>query len=236
MAEIYLVRHGQASFGAADYDQLSALGENQSRLLGDWLQSCNQRPDRVLHGRLRRQRQTAAACLDWLAPAGLAPAAAWCEWAEFDEFDHQEVLTVYQPQFASPAAVRHFLAHSPEPRQAFQRHFEAAMQRWLSGVYDADYSESWPAFRARCERGLQRLQQDCAAARSQWVFTSGGCIAAVLQSLLGLSNAGVIALNNQLVNSGVTRLLAQPGRISVSYINSFSHLEAAGQADWVTYR
>ena len=37
MSELYLVRHAQASFGAANYDQLSDLGHQQSRWLGDHL-------------------------------------------------------------------------------------------------------------------------------------------------------------------------------------------------------
>lgn len=32
MSAVLLVRHGQASFGAADYDQLSPEGEEQSRI------------------------------------------------------------------------------------------------------------------------------------------------------------------------------------------------------------
>ena len=37
MSAIHLIRHGQASFGADDYDLLSALGERQARLLGESL-------------------------------------------------------------------------------------------------------------------------------------------------------------------------------------------------------
>ena len=36
MGTLYLVRHGQASFGAADYDQLSELGRRQSVRLGEY--------------------------------------------------------------------------------------------------------------------------------------------------------------------------------------------------------
>ena len=37
MGTLYLVRHGQASFGADDYDQLSDLGRRQSVRLGQYL-------------------------------------------------------------------------------------------------------------------------------------------------------------------------------------------------------
>lgn len=33
MATIYLIRHGQASFGAENYDKLSPLGERQASIL-----------------------------------------------------------------------------------------------------------------------------------------------------------------------------------------------------------
>jgi len=36
MGTLYLVRHGQASFGAADYDNLSELGHKQSARLGEY--------------------------------------------------------------------------------------------------------------------------------------------------------------------------------------------------------
>jgi broad specificity phosphatase PhoE len=36
MGNIYLVRHGQASFGAENYDQLSTLGQQQSQRLGEY--------------------------------------------------------------------------------------------------------------------------------------------------------------------------------------------------------
>ena len=36
MGTLYLVRHGQASFGADDYDQLSELGHKQSVRLGEY--------------------------------------------------------------------------------------------------------------------------------------------------------------------------------------------------------
>ena len=36
MGTLYLVRHGQASFGAADYDNLSELGHRQAVRLGEY--------------------------------------------------------------------------------------------------------------------------------------------------------------------------------------------------------
>ena len=61
MGLILLVRHGQASWGAADYDQLSPLGEKQGEVLGSWLAKAGVRPTRLVGGTMRRHRQTAEA-------------------------------------------------------------------------------------------------------------------------------------------------------------------------------
>ena len=68
MGTLYLVRHGQASFGAADYDQLSELGQRQAERLGAYWAERGQGFDAVLMGSLKRHAQT------W---AGIARAPGW---------------------------------------------------------------------------------------------------------------------------------------------------------------
>jgi broad specificity phosphatase PhoE len=58
MPAIYLIRHGQASFGKADYDQLSERGIQQAQLLGKFWRSCAS-VDRLYLGDLLRHSQTA---------------------------------------------------------------------------------------------------------------------------------------------------------------------------------
>ena len=68
MGLVLLVRHGQASFGADDYDVLSETGVEQSRFLGRALAAQGVAPRAVVHGAMRRQRDTA---LRWSRlPAG----------------------------------------------------------------------------------------------------------------------------------------------------------------------
>ena len=59
MATIYLIRHGQASFGAADYDKLSELGCRQAQVTGEYLRDNKIHFDAVYSGSLLRQRETA---------------------------------------------------------------------------------------------------------------------------------------------------------------------------------
>ena len=63
MGAIHLVRHGQASFGSGDYDRLSETGHLQARLAGEDMAARGLRPDVIIHGGLRRQRETAEGIL-----------------------------------------------------------------------------------------------------------------------------------------------------------------------------
>lgn len=235
MGQILLVRHGQASFGSADYDRLSELGFEQARALGAWFAQTGQRFTRVASGSMLRQRQTADACMGEL-DAGLRPEGEWLVDPCFNEYDHREVLVRHRPEFGDPAQVRAFLDASSNPRATFQDVFAAAMSRWMSGRYDAEYAETWPVFRRRCGEALERLMQDAGRGESVAVFTSGGVIAALCQHLLDMSDRATARLSWGLVNSGVTRILFQPGQASLSYLNNHAHLERLGQPHTVTFR
>jgi len=236
VGQIYLVRHGQASFGAADYDQLSAHGVEQSRMLGAWFAACKQGFGQVVTGSLRRHRQTAEACL-----AALPGAPARAEWREdrgFDEYDHVEVLQKHAPRMSDPIAAKDALGREADAKKAFQRIFAQAMERWMGGRHDADYRESWPQFRARCVAGLRRAVEAAGASQSIVVFTSGGPIAAICQELLGFPDARAADVNFSLANSSVTKLLysGKDGRVGLQSLNNFAHLEQTGEARVITYR
>lgn len=240
MGQILLVRHGQASFGSANYDQLSELGMEQARVLGEWFAKSKQQFHRVVTGDLRRHRQTADACIGRMPELKLA-AADWHTDPGFNEYDHHDIMVRYRPDFKDPAEVKRFLASSPKAKYAFQEIFEAAMARWMDGQHDAEYRESWPAFRARCVGALQRVIDSADKSQSIVVFTSGGTIATLCQHVLGLKDRQVPELNWSLVNGAVTKLLYRsggdrPARVTLSYLNNYAHLEWLGQSHTITYR
>ncbi len=70
MAELFLVRHGQASFGTDDYDRLSAAGEQQSVWLGEYFAQQALTFDRVICGTLNRHAQTVDAILRGMGREG----------------------------------------------------------------------------------------------------------------------------------------------------------------------
>src|SRR4051812_28359591 len=90
MGVVLLVRHGQASFGAEEYDVLSPAGWEQGRLLGEWLGARGVVPKAVVQGGMRRHRETGEAmskAARWTIEVGTDP--GW------DEFDHLAVVAAY---------------------------------------------------------------------------------------------------------------------------------------------
>jgi broad specificity phosphatase PhoE len=235
MGQILLVRHAQASFGSADYDRLSDLGIEQAQLLGAWIARRATRVDLTVSGSLRRHRDTAEACCAVL-PTALKPPLACRSEPDFDEYDADEIVARHRPEFADLMTLQRYLAQGDRPGLAFHELFCAAMMRWMQGGHDAEYRESWKCFRGRCISALNRFIAEVGPSRTGIVFTSGGPITAICQSLLELPDHRALDLNLALANGGVTGLLYQPGRVSVSYINSFAYLEQTGDARLITYR
>src|ERR1700744_1973221 len=164
MRELLLIRHGQASFHAEDYDRLSTVGEHQSRELGLWLASCGQVPDLVAIGPRIRHRDTAALCL---GATGVDAEPLLLD--GLDEGDHNELLARQRPDLAGAGELRRALKQESDPKRAFQALFMAALDRWTGGRHDADYSTTWPEFHARVLDALAQLQRQPAS--SIWAFT-----------------------------------------------------------------
>ncbi|HQR05572.1 MAG TPA: histidine phosphatase family protein [Gemmatales bacterium] len=233
MSNLYLVRHGQASFGSRDYDQLSPLGVTQSELLGQWLAGTGLKPGRVIIGTLRRHRQTADACLNkWLTVDDtlLTP----IEDGAFNEFDHKEVLLRCHAEFAEPGYLERFLTGQADGRRAFQKVFAESVERWVAGQHPGDYVESWPEFRDRSVSGLMRAAET-APNSDVWIFTSGGPIAAITQHVLGVSDAKVLDLNWSVLNASVSQFTHRR-RTALKQFNNVAHLTLPGRSELFTYR
>lgn len=241
---IHLIRHGQAAFGAADYDELSERGREQSRLLGAALASLAGEGDVAICGGMRRHRQTAEECLRAMCEAqgsrSLLPISSdhAGQSARIDtrwnEFDHAQIIARHAPDYADHDHLVAHLSAQPDPRRAFQSLFAAAMARWCSGDFDADYDETWTAFQNRCMAAMHAAAEAADGAANVWVFTSGGAIAAVVQQLLDVSDAQAMRLSWTLVNTGVTQLHLARGGVRLSTFNGHAHLY--GRDGLITYR
>lgn len=229
MRELLLIRHGQASFHAEDYDQLSSLGEQQSTLLGEWFTECGLRPDLVAMGPRVRHRDTAIPCLR-AAGVDAQPVVM----PGLDEVDHLELLARLQPELAAPGALRDAMKREADPFRSFQQLFVDALDRWTGGKHDADYTQSWEGFRQRVLDALRQLTES--DARTTWAFTSGGPIAVIASALLQAHPSKAFELSWSLVNTGVTRLrLGSRGPGLMTY-NAWPHLERMRDEQLVTLR
>ncbi|RYY80162.1 MAG: histidine phosphatase family protein [Moraxellaceae bacterium] len=223
MALITLIRHGQASFGAANYDQLSPKGFVQSRQLGELFAQQQQQFDRVYMGAMVRHQQTAETCLQ----------AAGCTLksvvhAGFNEFDHEQVLMkLDSTRYPTREALMQAIAATEHPKKTLGKLFGAAMQRWQCGEYDCDYTETWQQFQARSLAALNDIVAQSVGQHSV-VFSSGGVISVIVQALMGLSDQATFALNWSLVNCGMTQIRTDGRKHSVLSINEHNHFR--GQA------
>ena len=97
MTTIYLIRHGQASFGAESYDKLSPNGELQAQVLGRYFDNILKEAPYVVAGSMQRHQQTATLALTECFPeADVVTDNAW------NEFNHQQVFAQYEPRFNEP--------------------------------------------------------------------------------------------------------------------------------------
>jgi broad specificity phosphatase PhoE len=229
MAVVLLVRHGQASFGAADYDALSPTGEEQARIIGRRLAALP-RVDRVVHGTMRRQRDTAT-----LLAEALPTAPRWSTDAGWDEYDHEALLRAAAPTPAEQEALGRAVAAAPDPRRAFQEQFDRALARWTGGRDDDDYPEHFGAFADRVAAAVERLVGDLDRSETAVVATSGGVIAAVAAAHLGLDARRWAALNRVIVNTSVTKLVTGRSGVTLLSLNDHAHLEALDRR-LLTYR
>ncbi|WP_416307842.1 histidine phosphatase family protein [Neptunicella sp. SCSIO 80796] len=225
MTSIYLIRHGQASFDAAEYDELSALGIKQAKRLGEGLQQRLASVDKVIHGGMRRHVQTMQYCMSEFVQLKFDQLAD----DNWREYDHQQILLRHNPHFASAEQMKNYLAEFDHPALVFQQEFEMAINRWISGEHDADYSESWPQFVRRIKQALANTLVAAKGKKRVLVFTSGGPIALVSQQLLGIEAKNMLRLNWTLNNCGVTKLFVSRNGLVLSSLNEHSLFEGEYQ-------
>ncbi|NBM17285.1 histidine phosphatase family protein [Streptomyces sp. GC420] len=207
MPLICLVRHGQASFGAKDYDVLSDLGREQATAVGRELARRGLRNPHLVSGTLIRQRDTARLLAD---AAGFSERLH--EDSRWNEFDHLALMERY-PEPALTGAVA--------DSRAVQDVLDRALRAWME---DTDKSGAgWAAFAEGAATALTELSATLGKGRDAVVVTSGGVLAALCGTLLSLPPAGVVALNRVIVNASVTTLVSGASGTSLLTFNDHAH-------------
>jgi len=225
MPTVLLVRHGQASFGAADYDVLSELGRDQADIVAASLAERGYRPARLLSGTLRRQQETAAAFRAFGAP-DLEVEPRW------DEFNTDDVLTHHSD---SALRLQSDGAGETLTNRGFQAALEPALAEWVAHAERSPTSQTWPQFSGAGAAALDDLATELGTGETAVIVTSGGAIAAVVGALLGAPAEVFAALNRTLVNAGITKIAIGSTGTNVLSVNDHSHLELVDR-ELVTYR
>ena len=228
MGTLYLVRHGQASFGAADYDKLSELGQKQSARLGDYFGQKGLRFDAVLTGTLRRQMQTCTAILEGMESRFTAgpPQGATLQWPGLNEFDSEAVI----------AAVYPHKLEKPDTPELYRHHFRLlrdGLTQWMNGVVSPKGMPSYREFRLGVTSALDHIRKNYES--NVLIVSSGGPIATAVGHVLGTTPETTIELNMRIRNSAVTEFAFNPKRHTLVTFNTLPHLEHADHASWITH-
>jgi broad specificity phosphatase PhoE len=239
MGRVFLVRHAQASFLESNYDKLSATGETQARILGEYWARHKIVFDRVCTGPRVRHRDTEKAVRETYGKHGLAyPETVALD--EFDEFQGDVVLEKSLAQLSETnsrirdleAAVK--TANSPpQRRRNFQKLFDAVVTMWVNGELAVDGVESWEAFIARVNRGLSKFLSTANKSETCAIFTSGGPVAVSVQRALRLSPQDTLQVAWMPRNCSYSEFLFSADRFTLSTFNSFQHLD---DPSLLTYR
>jgi broad specificity phosphatase PhoE len=207
-----LVRHGQASFGADDYDQLSELGARQCRLLGDYWRARGQRFDAVLTGSLKRHAQSLAAIAEGL---GGAPAPLVCE--GLNEYDSEAVIRAIHP---APL-------EKPRDAEMVKQHFRLLRQGLLAWMRAETAPVGMPShaeFAAGVAGALAHVRAHCAG--EVLIVSSGGPIATAVAQVLGAPPETGIELNLRIRNSAVSEMVFNARQLTLQSFNNVPHLDA----------
>ena len=212
--ELWLVRHGQASFASDDYDRLTDLGWQQARWLGKHLAAMEIGFDRIASGTLRRQRETAEAISDELR---IAPEVV----PGLEEYSAHTLLQKAGYKDRDPSVSR---------REHFQR-LRGLLLDWSDGK--AESNETWGEFR---ERVMGAVGELTGSGRGRVLAAaSGGSIAMALTTILRLPADQMIEFNLQIRNTGISRLVFTGSRTYFNMFNAIPHIERPDRRHAETY-
>jgi broad specificity phosphatase PhoE len=235
MASIYLIRHGQASFGAENYDELSPLGRLQATLTGEYLARTGVTFDAAYSGTLERQKDTGA-----LALAAQSEAVPLLEDSRLDEVRNDEHLEYLLPKILETRPdIKAVVDQGLDSSKRFQKVIEAVFNYWVSPECDEPAIQSWAEYSEGVHSMLRDIIKTQGGGKTVGVFTSGGTIAALTAAVLKLPGSATYQFYEPVFNCSVTQLFYSADRVSLSYFNDCSFLRELSVSrgeKLVTYR
>lgn len=228
MGVIYLVRHGQASIGRTNYDQLSDTGKQQSEILGREMRRRIEDINLIHTGTMQRHKQT----LEHFNSAfrNIADVSVHREW---DEYDHVDIIQQFNPRYRMRWYMIADMFRKFNPRRDFELMFDQAMDRWIKGDFEDDYAESWHDFRKRTVIAFNKVRESLGESGNAVVITSGGVISSIILHLLDLPDEYFMKFNKKIVNASVTKVITNHKSVFLSTLNDHGAFE--GDRKLITY-
>jgi broad specificity phosphatase PhoE len=221
---LYLIRHGQASYGEPDYDRLSPRGVEQALAIGRWAARANL--GTLYTGPMRRQRQTAEYARE--AAAGALPVAH--EMAELAEYPAFEMLQHMVPRLVAEDPRFAELTSAPTPR-LLDDAFHAVLTRWSRNEWTTDGVEGVDAFVGRIRNGLDRVLRAAGSGARLACVTSAGPIGVAVGLVFGVPAERMVRTSIVVRNASITELRFrgrdfdwQPDQLSLVTFNLTAHL------------
>ena len=221
MGTLYLVRHGQASFGADDYDVLSDMGYRQAVRLGEWFKYKGIGFETAFTGTLQRQISTFAGINE-----GMGSSLGATRWTGLNEYDSDAVISAIHPHKLEKAT-------TPEMYRAHFRLLKDGLKQWMDGVVSPRGMPEYTDFVAGVTSLLDHVRTSFEG--NVLVVSSGGPISTAVGHVLGTSPETTIELTLRIRNASVTEFAFTPKRHMLVTYNTLPHLDAPEHAEWITY-
>jgi len=238
MALLYLIRHGQASFGEKNYDLLSDTGIEQSRALGDFFLQSDIKFDSVYSGSMERQIDTAKYSLK---EKGLFDGDININ-EGLNEYDHMALLNIAIPYFKENFSdFPEDLSKLASDRKKFQFFFSIMVEKWIEGVFSDSGLLSYEEYSKQVISSLENIIINENSKKKVALFTSGGVISVVCGYALGLSPFQAVQIGWGINNCSISSFMSGQNKegnmkLNLKVFNSIAHLEIKNKKEFITYR
>lgn len=238
MPLVYIIRHGQASFGKSDYDELSENGIRQSYLLGNFFKKTDTKFDKVFSGSLDRQIHTAVHAL-----AAMDQKDTEVKINEgFNEYSHMDLINAALDYYMRKEGRNYDLAELAKNRKVFQQFFSRVVEKWINGDF-SDYGiETYEKYSDRVLKAFEEVSRSAERKTKTAVFTSGGAISVLLENTLGIHPFKAVETGWGIKNCSVSVVSSNgdfnrdSNRFLLREFNHAAHLELENDKDLITYR
>jgi broad specificity phosphatase PhoE len=234
MTDIYFIRHGQASFGSSNYDQLSELGLKQANILADYLIEMEAYFPVIFSGSLNRQIDTARIVLSKLKENDVGSQLVILP--EFDEFDVSSFLKANTADMIKEdPSFNEIIEKALFERQSFKDAIIKILQCSLSEKYNGKGAETYQSFKNRIFKGIEKVIKKTGNQKKVAVFTSGGVLSVILQKATGLSDKQAINLVWEFANTSISVFFPEDGELKLKLDRSVVHLINKKETEILTY-